>query len=335
MEIFANGDWLPLTFAALMGISMLMYALLDGYDLGVGMLMRTATDSEKDRMVSSIGPFWDANETWLVLGVGLLLVAFPMAHGIILTNLYLPVAVMLIALILRGVSFDFRTKAKVKYKQTWNRLFFTGSLLAALSQGYMLGSYIIGFETGTLAIGFSILVSLCVVAGYQLIGACWLIMKTEGELQVKAVRWARRALWGTVLAIILISVATPFASDRIFEKWFSFPNIFLLAPIPLITGGLIVALEVVLRQLPKAHDRWCWLPFVMTIAMFILCFHGLVYSFYPYIVPDQLTIVDAASSPEALMIMLVGALIVLPCLFGYTFLAYKIFHGKASDLTYD
>lgn len=335
MDIFANGHWLPLAFAALMGISMLMYALLDGYDLGVGMLMRNASDTEKDRMVSSIGPFWDANETWLVLGVGLLLVAFPTANGIILGELYLPVTIMLISLILRGVSFDFRTKARAERKQLWNNLFLIGSLGASLSQGYMLGSYILGFDKSELGIAFSILVALCVVAAYRLIGACWLIMKTEGELQVKAVRWARHALWGTVAGIILISIATPFASDRIFEKWFSFPNIFLLAPIPLMCGILVMALEITLRHLPKPDDRWCWLPFVITIAMFILCFHGLVYSFYPYIVPDQLTIVDAASSPEALMIMLIGALIVLPCLFGYTFLAYKVFHGKATDLSYD
>lgn len=336
MEIFQNGEWLPLSFAALMGLSMLIYAVLDGYDLGVGILMKTATDDEKDKMIGSIGPFWDANETWLVLGVGLLLVAFPMAHGIILSNLYLPVAFMLIGLIMRGVAFDFRSKARVEYKNRWNNTFFAGSLLTALSQGYMLGSYILGFEKGWDAIAFSMLVGMCVAAGYSLIGAGWLIMKTEGDLQLKAIRWARYALWGTAIGIALVSLATPLVSPRIFEKWFAFPNLFLLAPIPLVTGGLIVALEIVLRKLPRPGDAWCWIPFASTVAIFILCFHGLAYSFFPYIVPDQLTIMDAAaSSTGSLMIILVGALVVLPCLLGYTFLAYKIFHGKTGELRYD
>lgn len=335
MDIFHDGSWLPLTFAALMGLSMLIYAILDGYDLGVGILLRRATEAEKDRMIGSIGPFWDANETWLVLGVGLLLVAFPAAHGMILTNLYLPVAVMLIGLTLRGVAFDFRAKAKVEYKTSWNNAFFVGSLITAIAQGYMLGSYILGFAPGFETAVFSLLVGCGVAAGYALIGACWLIMKTEGELQQKAVRWARYSLWSSTLAIGLVSLATPLVSDRIFDKWFSFPNIVLLAPIPLITLALIIALDVLLRQMPKPNDRWCWVPFVTTIAIYILCFHGLAYSFYPYIVPDKLTIVEAASAPESLMIILIGALIVLPVLIGYTIIAYRIFHGKAKDLTYD
>lgn len=335
MEIFANGEWLPLSFAVLMGLSMLIYAVLDGYDLGVGILMKRATDPEKDRMIGSIGPFWDANETWLVLGVGLLLVAFPKAHGIILSSLYLPVAIMLIGLTLRGVAFDFRAKAKTTHKNAWNNAFFAGSLITALAQGYMLGSYILGFQQSIAAVAFSLLVGLCVAAGYCLIGACWLIMKTEGVLQRKSVRWARVSLWATMLAIALISISTPLVSERIFDKWFSFPNIVLLAPIPLITAALVIALEVLLRQLPKPNDRWCWVPFVTTIGIFVLCFHGLAYSFYPYIVPDQLKITEAASAPESLMIILIGALIVLPVLIGYTFLAYKIFHGKAKELTYD
>lgn len=333
--LFENNVWLPLTFAVLMGFAMLVYAILDGYDLGVGILLKGATDPEKDRMIGSIGPFWDANETWLVLGVGLLLVAFPAAHGVILSSLYLPVAVMLIGLILRGVAFDFRAKAKIDHKERWNTVFFAGSLLASVSQGYMLGAYILGFDSSPVAVAFSLLVGVCIAAGYSLIGACWLIMKTEGALQIKSVRWARYSLWGTMAAIALISVATPLVSERIFEKWFSFPNIVLLAPIPLITASLIIALEIMLRQMPRAGDRWNWVPFILTIGIFILCFHGLAYSFFPYIVPDQLTIVESASAPESLMIILVGALVVLPVLFGYTILAYKIFHGKAKDLSYD
>jgi cytochrome d ubiquinol oxidase subunit II len=334
-NVFANGEWLPLLFAALMGFSMLMYAVLDGYDLGVGMLLHGGTTDEKDRMISSIGPFWDANETWLVLGVGILLVAFPAAHGLILGHLYLPVAFMLFGLILRGVAFDFRVKGKVEHKEAWNMAFFGGSLLAALSQGYMLASYIMGFADGWQTVLFSLLTGVCLAAGYVLVGACWLIFKTEGDLQKKAVRWARFSLWGTTLGITLVSLATPIVSSRIFEKWFSFPTIIWLAPVPLITLGLIVALEILLRHMPRPGDRWNWLPLLMTMAVYALCFHGLAYSFYPYIVPDQLKIVDAASAPESLMIILAGVAVVFPVLIGYTFFAYRVFHGKAHDLTYD
>lgn len=334
-QMIESGDWLPYTFAFLMGFSMLVYAVLDGYDLGVGILTDTASPAQKDKMIASIGPFWDANETWLVLGVGLLLVAFPLAHGIILTNLYLPVAVMLIGLIFRGVAFDFRAKVPKEKKGRWNKYFFFGSLITALSQGYMLGAYIIGFDNSLGGILFSLFIGLCVAAGYCLIGACWLIMKTEGLLQQKAVGWARYNLINTVVGIVIISLTTPIVSDHIFARWFSIPEIFYLSPIPILTGILIISLYLLLRKMPFEKDRHCWAPFAMTIGIFILCFSGLAYSFFPYIVPDRLLIVEAASAPESLMIILVGALVVLPILIGYTFIAYKVFHGKATELNYD
>lgn len=334
MEHLASSEWLPLIFMALMGLSILVYVILDGYDLGVGILMSRADHAEKDNMMASIGPFWDANETWLVLGVGLLLVAFPEAHGIILTGLYLPTAVMLGGLILRGVSFDFRAKAKDKHKHLWDKTFMGGSLIAALSQGYMLGLYIVGFKTTLLTFAFGLLAGICLTAGYSFVGAAWLIMKTEGMLQKKAVKWARTALWGIALGMVVVSIVTPLISSRIFDKWFSLPNFFLLLPIPLMTGVLIIALEVLLRKLPSQNDSHCWVPFAGAVGLFVLGFHGLAYSFYPYIVPDKLTIWQAASAPESLMIILVGALIVLPCIIGYTIFAYKVFWGKVKELNY-
>lgn len=334
-EMLSNGQWLPLAFAALMGLAMLIYAILDGYDLGVGILQPWASDDQKDRMIASIGPFWDANETWLVLGVGLLLVAFPAAHGLILTNLYLPVAVMLIGLILRGVAFDFRSKGKPEHKSTWNKAFFGGSLLMAVAQGYMLGSYILGFERSASAFFFSLLVGGGVAAGYCLMGSCWLIMKTQDELQQKAIQWAKASMWATALGIALVSLATPLASSRIFDKWFSLPQLFYLLPIPVITGLCMLVLDRALRSLPRPQDKGCWHPFALTVAVFVLCFGGLAYSFFPYIVPDKLLIVEAASAPESLLVILIGALVVLPFLIGYTFLAYKVFHGKAQELGYD
>ena len=335
MEPFLPADWLPAIFAALMGLSILVYVVLDGYDLGVGILFARAGDADRDRMIASIGPFWDANETWLVLAVGLLLVAFPMAHGEILTALYLPVAIMLVGLILRGVAFEFRAKAQPVRKAMWNRAFLAGSLMTAFSQGYMLGLYIMGLERTLETIAFALLTGLCLVAGYALIGASWLILKTDGALQRRAVRWARAALWGTGGGVVAVSVATPLVSPRIFHNWFSFPEIVLLAPLPAMTAALFVVLYLTLRHLPDRRDRWSWLPFATAIGIFALCFNGLAYSFYPYIVPERLTIWEAASAPESLTIILIGTLFVMPTIVAYSAFAYYVFRGKATELRYD
>lgn len=326
---------LPLIFAGLMGLSMLIYAILDGYDLGVGILTAFAKETEKDIMIASIGPFWDANETWLVLGVGILLVAFPFAHGVILTELYIPVALMLFGLIFRGVAFDFRAKVPKEKKHWWNLAFFGGSLLTALSQGAMLGDYIMGFKSGFGQTMFAILVAAVVAVAYGLIGACWLIYKTQDELQIKAVQWAKIMLGLTLIGIAAISIATPLTSERIFYKWFALPDIIFLAPIPLTTGALALLMFMLLKHMPLAQDRYAYAPFMIAILIATLCFFGLAFSFYPYIVPEKLTIVDAASAPESLMIILVGTLFILPILIGYTALAYYIFRGKARELRYD
>jgi cytochrome d ubiquinol oxidase subunit II len=334
-ELLTNGHWLPLIFMVLMGVSILVYVILDGYDLGVGILLSGADSYEKDKMIASIGPFWDANETWLVLGVGILLVAFPAAHGIILTNLYLPTAFMLIGLILRGVAFDFRVKVHADHKTYWNWAFFAGSALTATSQGYMLGSYIVGFDDSLANLCFCLLTGVCLTAGYCFVGAGWLIMKTEGLLQKKAIAWAKLALWGTTLGMIFVSLTTPLVSPRIFAKWFCLPNFFFLCPIPLITGILTVGLYVVLKSLPKPKDRHAWVPFAGAVGLFLMGFLGLGYSFFPYIVPNHLTIWDAASSYDSLKIILVGALIVLPFILVYTIYAYRVFWGKVGTLEYD
>jgi cytochrome d ubiquinol oxidase subunit II len=318
-----------------MGLSILIYVVLDGFDLGVGILFPRKSTAERDRMVASIGPFWDANETWLVLAVGLLLVAFPIAHGRILSALYLPVAVMLVGLILRGVAFEFRAKAETNWKPLWDRAFFFGSLTTALAQGYMLGLYAMGLERTGPHIAFACTTAVCVTAGYALMGATWLIIKTEGDLQRRVVRRARRALALTGLGFVSISLATPLVSPRIFEKWFSVPEIILLAPLPIGAAALFAAVWFALGHLPRADDRFTWVPFAGTAGIFTLAFAGLAYSFYPFVVPDQLTIYEAASSPESLAIILVGTLFVLPVILGYSALSYWVFRGKAQDLRYD
>ncbi|MBX3529553.1 MAG: cytochrome d ubiquinol oxidase subunit II [Rhizobiaceae bacterium] len=331
-------DWptlMPLIFAGLMGLAILIYVVLDGFDLGIGILFSAATDDEKDTMIAAIGPFWDANETWLVLAVGLLLVAFPIAHGIILTALYLPVFVLLVGLILRGVAFDFRAKVPVHRKHRWDKLFAAGSLLASLAQGYMLGVYVMGLELSWAVFGFGLLVAFCLAAAYAAMGAAWLIYKTEGELQKKAVRWLRFTLVATALGMAAVSLATPFASPRIFEKWFDWPQVVWLAPLPVISALLFVWLWLLSFRLPAAGDRHALTPFLALAAIFALGFAGLAYSFYPFVVPDRLTIWQAAAAPESLAIILIGTAFVLPVIVGYSFFAYRVFGGKAGELRYD
>ncbi len=338
-DLTQPAGWLPLVFALVMALAMLAYVILDGYDLGVGVLLRRAdSEAQKDTMISSIGPFWDANETWLVLGVGVLLVAFPAAHGVILGDLYLPVALMLIALMLRGVAFDFRVKARAELKPLWDRAFYAGSLLAGWSQGFMLGGLITGFKPGLWNQLFSGLIGLCLVAAYCLLGAGWLIMKTEGPLQLKAVAWARGSLWLTAAGVAAISLMTPLVSPRIFEKWFSFPNLMLLLPIPLVTVALFWVMARSLARLPTrlalGNQYGAAVPFASTVGVFLLAFYGLAYSLFPWLVVDRLTIWQAASSPEALMVIFYGVVVVLPVIVGYTVFAYRVFWGKTTALKY-
>ncbi len=321
-------EYLPLIFTALMGAAILAYVVLDGYDLGVGMLVPAASREQQDVMVASIGPFWDANETWLVLGVGLLLIAFPAAHGVVLGALYLPVAAMLVGLMLRGVGFEMRTKAEGWHRELWNWLFWAGSFLASFAQGMMLGRYITGFASGFGYWLFALVVAGGVCGGYVLLGATWLVLKAEGELQRKAIGWARWGLMWVALGIALVSLVTPLASETVREKWFSFPNLIFLSPLPIATflSGIF---------LWKSLGRSDWKPFAWAVAIYVLAFAGLAYSLFPYVVMDRLTIWEAAAHPSALKFVLVGALLVLPFLVGYTVFAYRVFRGKARSGLYE
>jgi cytochrome bd ubiquinol oxidase subunit II len=320
---------LPVIFMGLMGFAMLVY----GYDLGVGLLLPRADDAQKDTMIASIGPFWDANETWLVLGVGILLIAFPKAHGMVLTALYLPVALMLVGLILRGVAFDFRVKAQASHKPLWNFAFFAGSGLAAAAQGWMLGHYITGLKPGWYYDVFAASIAIALPAAYVLLGACWLIMKTEGELQQRAVVWAKLAWLPVVLGMGLISIATPWVSASVRERWFSMPEFIALLPIPLITVISLIAARALLNS-SRVLGSLCWTPFVLVVLVFVLGFFGMAYSLYPFVVMDRLTIWQAASATESLEVILIGCAITVPAILGYTVFSYRVFHGKARELNY-
>ncbi|MFN2645184.1 MAG: cytochrome d ubiquinol oxidase subunit II [Burkholderiales bacterium] len=312
---------LVLVFTALMAFAILAYVLLDGYDLGVGMLMPAADREEQEVMVATIAPYWDANETWLVLGIGLLLVAFPVAHGEILGGLYLPVAAMLVGLMLRGVAFELRVKAEGWHRELWNWLFWAGSTLASFAQGLMLGRYVTGFQQGTAYWLFALVVGASLCGGYVLLGATWLVLRTRGDLQSRAIAWAKWGLLWVALGIALVSLGTPLTSETVRSRWFDFPR----------TAGLMV-----LPAATVAIGAWVWhtlgksdvKPFAGAVAVFVLAFIGLAYSLFPYVVLDRLTIWEAAADESALRFVGAGVLVVLPLLFAYTLYSYRVFRGK-------
>ncbi|MDB5814811.1 MAG: putative quinol oxidase subunit transrane protein [Rhodocyclales bacterium] len=325
--------FLPVIFMSLMGFAMLVYVILDGYDLGVGLLLPRASDDEKDMMISSIGPFWDANETWLVLGVGILLIAFPKAYGVVLTALYLPVTAMLCGLILRGVAFEFRVKGKAHHKQLWNHAFFGGSLLASMAQGWMLGRYITGLAPDTAFLVFAALVALALPAAYVLLGASWLILKTEGALQIKALHWARMAWPAVAVGMLLISLATPWVSVTVRERWFTLPAFFVLLPIPLSTVAALFELAFCLRG-ERSASHASHIPIMLSAYIMMMGFFGLAYSIYPFVVMDRITLWQAAAAPASLKFILVGVAVTVPMIGAYTIFAYRTFSGKATKLHY-
>lgn len=327
--------WLPLFFAGAMGLALLIYVILDGYDLGIGLLLPFATESEKDQMIASIGPFWDANETWIVLGVGILLIAFPKAHGDILTAMYIPVTVMLMGLMMRGIAFDFRAKAVADHKQMWNAIFSGGSLVMAAAQGWMLGTYITGLGETAVSSLFSILIAITLPALYILLGAAWLLIKTEGDLFTKALRWAKNAILPMGLALLLVSIATPLVSQTIADKWFSYPEGLKLIPIPLLSTAIYTSLLWLLfDQKVLRHGRE-WMLFAGLIVLCVLAALGLAYSILPDIIIGRMTIWESASSTDSLLFTFWGTAIVLPAIIIYTFFVYRIFRGKITTLSYE
>lgn len=310
--------------------------LLDGFDLGVGILFPfSPSDKSRNIMINSIAPFWDGNETWLILGGGGLFVAFPLAYSILLPAFYIPLITMLLGLIMRGIAFEFRAEASEKSKKFWDYIFHFGSLIAAFCQGMILGSFVTGIEAEgrnysggpfNFATGFSVMTGIATVFGYALLGSTWLIMKTEDE----TAKWSRSAasyvLFFVGVFMVLVSISMPFVDIRITNFWFSMPNFFYLLPIPLITVILFVYLWIILNK--TNHET---APFLLSIAIFFMGYLGLGISIYPWIIPFKYNIWEAASSGPSLSLILVGVVPLLPIILGYTAYSYYIFRGKVNE----
>jgi cytochrome bd ubiquinol oxidase subunit II len=331
--------WAPLTLAwvAIIAVAVFMYVLMDGFDLGIGILFPFAGGhGDRDVMMNSIAPVWDFNETWLVLGGAGLFAAFPIAYATILPAMYLPLLAMLIALIFRGVAFEFRFKAE-RSRALWDWAFFTGSTLAAFAQGTVLGAFVHGVAVeGRRYVGgmldwlspFSLFCGAAVVVGYALLGATWLIWRSEGALQGWAYRMARPLTLGVVAAIAVVSVWTPFVDPRIAARWFSLPNIVFLAPVPIITAALAWGL---MRALHRWRERQ---PFLLAMGLFLLSYLGLAVSLWPWLIPYTTTIWDAAAPPESQRFLLYGMIPLVPVIIFYTVYGYWVFRGKVGGEGY-
>lgn len=332
---FSNVIDLPLIWGIIIATAIFLYVLLDGFDLGVGILFPFAPSNQcRDRMMNSIAPFWDGNETWLVLGGGGLFAAFPLAYSILMPAFYIPIIIMLLGLILRGVAFEFRFKSEDNQKILWDYVFHFGSLGAAFCQGMILGAFVQGvdisgrdFSGGPFdwATGFSVMTGIAVVFGYALLGATWLIMKTDDHTQIWSKNVASYVLLLVGIFMMLVSIAVPFINDKIKEFWFSLPNLYYLSVIPIVTAIIFIKLWFDLRN-EKAEYR----PFIYSVAIFLMGYIGLGISLFPWLVPYHYTIWDCAASGPGLSLMLVGVIPALPLILGYTGYCYYIFRGKST-----
>ena len=322
---------LAFVWAGLIALAVLMYVVMDGFDLGIGILfpfLKRADD--RDVMMNSIAPVWDGNETWLVLGGGGLLAVFPLAYSLLMTAFYAPLIVMLLALVFRGVAFEFRFRDP-RHRFFWDHGFAAGSIAATFCQGMVLGTFIQGIDVvGRSYAGgwfgwltpFSLFTGFALLVGYALLGATWLVMKTEGELQARVIRHAKWLALGTIAAIVAVSIWTPLLNLSYAMRWFAMPNMAYLSPVPLLVAATAWTLW---RSLSRGHDVQ---PFVCALALFVLSFAGLAISLYPYLVPPQITIYEAAAPPESLAFLLAGAAVLLPIILAYTAYSYWVFRGK-------
>jgi len=334
MFSFENFVDLPLIWYGLIATSIFLYVLLDGFDLGVGILFPFApSDQCRDRMMNSIAPFWDGNETWLVLGGGGLFAAFPLAYAVLMPALYVPVIVMLLGLIFRGVAFEFRFKATGKSRRIWDDAFHFGSLVAAFMQGVIIGAIVQGIkvEGRSYAGGafdwlnaYSVMTGVAVVFGYALLGATWLVMKTENETQDWARKSASYVIGYVVIFLAIVSISMPIMNAQIRTLWFSLPNFFFLLPIP---AASLVLLITIWRDLHAGRE---YRPFLLSFGVFLTGYLGIAISMWPYLVPFEITFRKAAAAPESQSLLLIGTVIMLPLVLLYTGYCYYIFRGKAS-----
>ena len=325
---------LPLIWAIIIIFGIMMYVIMDGFDLGIGILFPFIKgESDRDVMMNTVAPVWDGNETWLVLGGAALFGAFPLVYAVVLSALYLPLILMLLGLIFRGVAFEFRFKARPEKRHIWDKSFIGGSLVATFFQGVALGAFIDGIPVVNREYAgggmdwlspFTVFCGLALIVAYALLGCTWLIMKTQGDLQQQMHKLGRPLALAVLVLMGIVSLWTPLAHSEIAARWFTLPNLFWFLPVPIL---VLLTMFGLFKAIARNAN---YTPFLLTLVLIFLGYSGLGISLWPYIIPPSITIWEAAAPPQSQGFMLVGTLFIIPFILGYTFWSYYVFRGKVT-----
>ena len=330
LDLFQPAFWMPLLMMGMLSVLILGGAVFDGFDIGVGVLLRMAPDSERPGMMVALSPWRDANEFWLLLAVGLLMAAFPLAWGALLSHLFLPVMITVLGVMLRSVSFEFRIRASAEQRPVWINRFWFGSVLTAMGHGMLLANIVTGYQQDTPSIWFSVFIGICAVAAYALLGASWLVMRMQGAIHTLAIGWAHHAIRWAAAGMVAVSVALGLANPAIFYKWSNTTSLMLAAPVWFVMLGCFVGIDMVLTRLPQPKYRTLsWMPFGLCLILFACMLGGLAYSMFPYFILDNMTLWDAAASENSLTLVLAASVVATPVMVIFNLMSYRSLFGRA------
>lgn len=322
--------WMPLLMMGMLSVLIVGGAVFDGFDIGVGVLLRMAPDAERPSMMVALSPWRDANEFWLLLSVGLFMAAFPLAWSAVLAQLFVPVMVTALGVMLRSVSFEFRIRASTEQRPVWINRFWFGSVLTAMGHGMLLANIVTGYQQDTPSIWFSVFIGICAVAAYALLGASWLVMRVQGGLHTMAIGWAHHAIRWTAAGMVAVSVALGLANPAIFYKWSNTTSLMLAAPVWFLMLGCFVGIDMVLNRLSRPkYYALSWIPFSLCLILFVCMFGGLAYSMFPFVILDNMTLWDAAASESSLRLILAATVVATPVVIIFNLMSYRSLFGRA------
>ena len=330
LDVFQPVFWMPLLMMALLSVLIAGGVVFDGFDIGVGVLLRIAPAAERPNMMVVLSPWRDANEFWLLLSVGLFMAAFPLAWSAVLAQLFVPVMVTSLGVMLRSVSFEFRIRASTEQRPVWINRFWFGSVLTAMGHGMLLANIVTGYQQDTPSIWFSLFIGICSVAAYALLGASWLVMRIQGGLHAMAIGWARHAIRWTAAGMVAVSVALGLANPAIFYKWSNTTSLMLAAPIWFLMLGCFVGIDMVLNRLSQPKYRnLSWMPFGLCLILFVCMLGGLTYSMFPFVILDNMTLWDAAATESSLRLILAAVVVAMPVMLIFNLMSYRSLFGRA------
>jgi cytochrome d ubiquinol oxidase subunit II len=330
LDVLQPVFWMPLLMMTVLSVLILGGALFDGFDIGVGVLLRMAPPLERPNLMVVLSPWRDANEFWLLLAVGLFMAAFPLAWSAVFAHLFVPVMITMLGVMLRSVSFEFRIRASSEQRPAWMNRFWFGSVMTAVGHGMLLANIVTGYQQDTPSIWFSLFIGLCAVAAYALLGASWLVMRLQGAMHEQAIGWARHAIRWTAAGMVAVSVALGLANPAIFYKWSNTTSLMLAAPVWFLMLGCFVGIDMVLNRLTQPNYRkLAWVPFSLCLILFVCMLGGLAYSMFPYVILDNMTLWDAAASENSLRLVLAASVVAAPVMVIFNLMSYRSLFGRA------